>query len=131
MQGKGPTFFLFVYGTLKRGGCRHGPLASQRFRGEARTPPRYALHDLGEYPGLTTDEETGQAVHGEVYEVEESLTPWLDTVEGAPSWFKRAPIDVEGYSDIVWAYFYQGDPAGRPRIASGKWNNDRAVGDET
>ena len=85
MPNAAHTFLLFVYGTLKRGGCRHGPLARERFRGETRTRPRYALCDLGGYPGLTIDETTGQAVHGEVYEVGESLVPWLDTVEGAPT----------------------------------------------
>ena len=83
MSRSGPTFLLFVYGTLKRGGCRHGPLADQRYRGEACTVPLYSLHDLGDYPGLTRSE-AGQEVQGEVYEVPESLLPWLDAVEGAP-----------------------------------------------
>jgi gamma-glutamylaminecyclotransferase len=125
MRGNASTFLLFVYGTLKRGGCRHGPLASQRYRGETRTRSKYALYDLGDYPGLTADSEFGQAVHGEVYEVEATLSAWLDTVEGAPNWFKRDTIDVEGFSEPVWAYFYQGDPAGARRIDSGRWDNDR------
>jgi gamma-glutamylcyclotransferase (GGCT)/AIG2-like uncharacterized protein YtfP len=127
MRGHTTTFLLFVYGTLKRGGCRHGPLASQRYRGEARTRPMYALHDLGDYPGLTAEYENGQAVHGEVYEVDESLSRWLDTVEGSPGWFKREPIEVQGFSEPVWAYFYQGDPTGAPRIDSGRWDNDPPV----
>jgi gamma-glutamylcyclotransferase (GGCT)/AIG2-like uncharacterized protein YtfP len=130
MPSKPSTFLLFVYGTLKRGGCRHGPLACQRFRGETRTRPRYALYDLGAYPGLTASGDAGQSVHGEVYVVEDSLLSWLDTVEGAPGWFKRTLIDVEGYSVPVWAYFYQGDPAGKPRIDSGRWDNDRPLEDE-
>ncbi len=125
MHAKPSTFLLFVYGTLKRGGCRHGPLAGQRYRGETRTRPGYALYNLGDYPGLTSDRENGQAVQGEVYEVEETLLSWLDTVEGSPDWFKREPIDIEGFSEPVWAYFYQGDPAGGQRIASGRWDNDR------
>jgi gamma-glutamylcyclotransferase (GGCT)/AIG2-like uncharacterized protein YtfP len=125
MDGKTNTFLLFVYGTLKRGGCRHGPLAGQHYRGETRTRPKYALYDLGNYPGLTIDNENGQAVHGEVYEIEQTLSSWLDTVEGAPDWFRRGPIEVEGFSEPVWAYFYQGDPVGRPCIESGRWENDR------
>jgi gamma-glutamylcyclotransferase (GGCT)/AIG2-like uncharacterized protein YtfP len=127
MPGKAPRFLLFVYGTLKRGGCRHGPLAGQRFRGETRTRPGYALYDLGSYPGLTPIGDAGQAVHGEIYEVEEILLSWLDTVEGSPDWFKRELIDVEGFSEPVWAYFYQGDPTGKSRIISGRWDNDRLV----
>jgi gamma-glutamylcyclotransferase (GGCT)/AIG2-like uncharacterized protein YtfP len=127
MHGKASTFLLFVYGTLKRGGCRHGPLAGQRYRGETYTRPKYALYDLGNYPGLTIENEAGQRVHGEVYEVEETLSTWLDTVEGAPDWFKRDRIEVEGFSEPVWAYFYQGDQAGALRIDSGRWDNDRPV----
>jgi gamma-glutamylcyclotransferase (GGCT)/AIG2-like uncharacterized protein YtfP len=127
MGGSSRTFLLFVYGTLKRGGCRHGPLAGQRFLGETRSRPMYALYDLGNYPGLTMDADAGQAVHGEVYEVEETLLSWLDIVEGSPDWFKREPIEVAGFSEPVWAYFYQGDPASVPRIASGRWDNDRPV----
>jgi gamma-glutamylcyclotransferase (GGCT)/AIG2-like uncharacterized protein YtfP len=128
MHGKVPTFLLFVYGTLKCGGCRHGPLASQRFRGEAHTQLGYALYDLGDYPGLRVDRESGQIVHGEVYEVEETLSAWLDTVEGAPSWFQREPIELVGFTETVWAYFYQGDPSGCRRIASGRWDNRPAEG---
>jgi gamma-glutamylcyclotransferase (GGCT)/AIG2-like uncharacterized protein YtfP len=123
MHGNVHTFLLFVYGTLKRGGCRHGPLASQHFRGETHTRSGYALHDLGDYPGLVVDPASTQAVQGEVYEVEESLLPWLDTVEGSPGWFRRDPIEVEGFTETVWAYFYQGDAAGARRIASGCWDN--------
>jgi gamma-glutamylaminecyclotransferase len=124
MSRSGSTFLLFVYGTLKRGGCRHRPLAGQRYRGEACTQPLYALHDLADYPGLKKSD-TGQEVQGEVYEVEESLLPWLDTVEGAPDWFNRQPIEIRGYSEVVWAYFYQGDASDRPVIPSGRWDNDR------
>jgi gamma-glutamylaminecyclotransferase len=131
MRDKASTLLLFVYGTLKRGGCRHGPLAGQHFRGEAHTRPGYALYDLGDYPGMTRALPAGQVVHGEMYEVEETLLSWLDTVEGAPDWFKREPVEVEGFSEVVWAYLYQGDPADRPRIASGRWENDRTAGDKS
>jgi gamma-glutamylcyclotransferase (GGCT)/AIG2-like uncharacterized protein YtfP len=122
MHGKANTFLLFVYGTLKHGGCRHGPLIGQRFRGPARTRPRYALYDLDDYPGLALADE-GQVVHGEVYEVEESLLSWLNAVEGAPDWFERKPVEVEGFYEVVWAYFYKGDPTDRLRIDSGEWVN--------
>jgi gamma-glutamylcyclotransferase (GGCT)/AIG2-like uncharacterized protein YtfP len=117
------TFRLFVYGTLKRGGIRHGPLAAQRYLGEARTTPRYALVDLGDFPGLVASPEGGMAVHGELYEVNCSLVDWLDATEGAPEWFALELIELAGQEGVVWAYFYQGDAAGKPRIASGKWEN--------
>src|SRR5207248_3399857 len=83
----GGTFRLFVYGTLKRGGCRHRLLAGQRFLGETRTRPRYALFDLGAYPGLVPEAE-GESVHGELYEVDAGLLAVLDEEEGAPELFR-------------------------------------------
>src|SRR5947208_2308576 len=61
-------FLLFVYGTLKRGGVRLAPLAGRPFLGAARTLPRYALHDLGAYPGLVDEGADGRSVEGELYE---------------------------------------------------------------
>lgn len=119
----GNVFLLFVYGTLKRGGCRHGPLARQTYRGAARTRPRYALYHLGAYPGLKPCPEGGQVVHGELYEVERSLLSWLDRVEGAPDWFALAPIELDGIEGQTWAYYYQGDASGRPLVESGVWDN--------
>lgn len=117
------TFKLFVYGTLKHGGSRHVALASQRFLGAARTTASYALHDLGEYPGLVHCPEPSMVVHGELYEVDCSLVDWLDAMEGSPDWFKLEPIELVGVEGTVWAYFYQGEPGVSPRIASGTWIN--------
>jgi gamma-glutamylcyclotransferase (GGCT)/AIG2-like uncharacterized protein YtfP len=115
------TFKLFVYGTLKRGGVRHGPLASQRFLGAARTAAKYALYDLGDYPGLLACPEGGMVVHGELYEVASSLLEWLDATEGSPDWFKLEPVELAGVEGPAWAYLFQGDATGRPRVAGGVW----------
>lgn len=123
LHGASGTFRLFVYGTLKRGGCRHTPIASQRFLGEAQTTPRYALYDLGNYPGLVMRADTGMVVHGELYEVNCSLVDWLDAMEGSPDWFKLEPIELAQQQGVVWAYFYQGDTGDRQPIASGVWHN--------
>ena len=119
------TFRLFVYGTLKRDGCRHGPLIRQRFLGEARTRPSYALLDLGAYPGLVHSPTDGQAVQGEVYEVERGLLPWLDDVEGAPELYRLEPVELEGQGP-AHAYFYQGRAANRVRCPFGRWENERS-----
>lgn len=124
-RGQVGKFRLFVYGTLKRGDVRHGPLASQRYLGECRTAPRYALLDLGAYPGLVLSEESGQAVQGELYEVDCSLVDWLDAVEGAPELYRLELVEVAGQEGVVWAYFYLGDATGLPCIASGKWETRR------
>ena len=77
----GDSFLLFVYGTLMRGGVRHWLLADQRFVGEARTLPRYALYDLGTFPGMVR-RDGGVAVSGELYEVAANRLADLDDEEG-------------------------------------------------
>jgi gamma-glutamylaminecyclotransferase len=114
------TFTLFVYGTLKRGGCRHGPLAGQRFLGEAHTAPQYRLYDLGSYPGLVRAEDGG-VVHGELYEVDRELVPLLDRLEGAPAWFDLAPVEIAGRAGPAWAYYIVQIPEGRRIVADGRW----------
>ena len=46
------TTLVFVYGTLKRSGCRNRVLVDQEFVDDADTLSEYALYDLGAYPGL-------------------------------------------------------------------------------
>jgi gamma-glutamylcyclotransferase (GGCT)/AIG2-like uncharacterized protein YtfP len=116
------TILLFVYGTLKRGGVRNGVIAAQKYLGEARTVPRYALVDLGSYPGLVHAKD-GHHVHGELFEVDSALIDTLDAVEGAPALFAMEDIELEGHDRLARSYFYQQDATGRPRIASGRWQN--------
>jgi gamma-glutamylcyclotransferase (GGCT)/AIG2-like uncharacterized protein YtfP len=117
-------FLLFVYGTLMRGGPRHPALAGQRFLGVVRTLPHYALFDLGDYPGLV-HASGGQAIHGELYEVEAALIPQLDRMEGAPALYQLAPVALEDCDKPVYAYFYQQSTASHPLCADGRWKNDR------
>ena len=123
----GDRFTLFVYGTLMRGGVRHHVLAGQRFLGEARTLPRYALFDLGSYPGLVHREPDSRAVHGELYEVAAALRGRLDRIEGAPSLYRLEPVLMEGHDGEVFAYFYRRDVAGRPLCEGDRWDNGGAA----
>jgi gamma-glutamylcyclotransferase (GGCT)/AIG2-like uncharacterized protein YtfP len=123
----GDSFTLFVYGTLKRGGVRHPVLAGQRFLGEARTLPRYALFDLVHYPGLVHCETAGRAVRGELYRVETRLLHRLDQIEGAPSVFRLEPIFVEGVEEPVFAYFHQQSIPGRALCDNDCWVNRKAA----
>jgi gamma-glutamylcyclotransferase (GGCT)/AIG2-like uncharacterized protein YtfP len=117
------TFRLFVYGTLKRDGIRRLVLANQRFLGPARTLPRYALFDLGPYPGLVAAATDGQIVEGELYEVAENLRPTLDSAEGAPTLFRLEEVELDGIPGPVLAYIYQRSTKGCPRCTSGTWRN--------
>lgn len=72
---------VFVYGTLKRGFCRHRALSTQNFLGAATTVPSYRLFDLGSYPGLVQDND-GASIKGELYEVDDLCLAELDAIEG-------------------------------------------------
>jgi gamma-glutamylcyclotransferase (GGCT)/AIG2-like uncharacterized protein YtfP len=117
------SFLLFVYGTLMRGGVRHRLLAGQHFLGEARTPARYALFDLGAYPGMVRRDAGGRAVSGELYEVAVGRISALDAAEGAPTLFRREPVEVEGRDGPVVAYLYQRSVEGASPCPGGRWVN--------
>jgi gamma-glutamylcyclotransferase (GGCT)/AIG2-like uncharacterized protein YtfP len=120
----GESVTLFVYGTLMRGDVRQGVLADQRFLGEARTRPHYALFDLGAYPGLVHHEEGGRAIFGELYEIAVSLIERLDCIEGSPSLFRLEPVLIEGHGDDVFAYIYQRDTRGCSQCEEDRWANE-------
>jgi len=109
---------LFVYGTLCRGEPNHRVLGKARFVGRARTAPVYELVDLGNFPALLEGGET--AVHGELYEVDESWVGHIDAFEDVPSLYDRKPVWLEGEAAI--GYVMRRDVAGpAPRIPSGDW----------
>lgn len=121
---------LFVYGTLLRGGSRHGEF--ERCGGAADTLPataKGALLDCGSFPGMLAG--TEGTVHGELVELKDvplALTH-LDGVEGfegfeaARALFRRALIKVataEHGEQLAWTYLWAGADR-HPRIASGDW----------
>ena len=108
-----------------RGGVRHRVLAGQRFLGEWRTCPQYALFDLGPYPGLVRVAAEGRAIHGELYEIGSGLIARLDRIEGAPNLFRLEPIRIESHSGEVLAYFYQGSIEGCSPCARDRWKHKR------
>jgi gamma-glutamylaminecyclotransferase len=99
---------LFVYGTLKRGGCREFAMAGQRFLVTARTYPAYRLYHCGDYPALVRDA-NGVSIEGELWEVDGSCLSKLDDIEGvAMRLYERAPISLLPPHDgePVESYFY-------------------------
>jgi gamma-glutamylcyclotransferase (GGCT)/AIG2-like uncharacterized protein YtfP len=114
-------FTLFVYGTLMRGGVRHRLLADQRFLGEARTLPCYALYDFDAHPGMVRGDGGGRAVAGELYEVVVSRIPELDAAEDAPELFRLESIEVEGQEEMVYAYLYQRSVVGVKAYYGDRW----------
>lgn len=109
---------LFVYGTLRQGEPNHRELGRARFVAQVRTAPVYELVDLGSYPALLEGGQT--AVHGELYEVDESWVHHIDAFEEVPALYARKPIHLEG--ERALAYVMHPDVAGpAPRIESGDW----------
>ena len=87
--------FIFVYGTLKRGGSNQHYLAGQKFVGEARTSPGFRLFDLGEYPGMVPFAGDLTGVSGEVWAVEADCLEHLDVLEGvAEGLYRREPVPL-------------------------------------
>ncbi len=105
------TVVIFVYGTLKRGQRNHHYLAKQNFLGEAQTIAQYRIYDLGPHPIIVHDPEKGLAVHGELWEVDETCLQKLDEFEEVPEIFYRQDIIVANYyGEPPQAYFRHEPP---------------------
>ncbi len=128
---------IFVYGTLLgtargaygRAERRRLTLEGERL-GPATVPGR--LLDLGRYPGLIAEGESGDVVHGEVVRLR---TPgptlaWLDAYEGLTAGGGEADEYVRerlvaslggGGGIAVWTYRYRGPTGGLPLLRGGRW----------
>ncbi len=109
--------YLFVYGTLKRGGSRHSLLKGCPFLGHALAKG-FALYDL---PGMVPGD---GIVRGEVYEVPEKLLKELDWVEATPFLFRRELIEVvlEDHTPLrAHTYLYNREVEGAALVPSGEW----------
>jgi gamma-glutamylcyclotransferase (GGCT)/AIG2-like uncharacterized protein YtfP len=114
---------VFVYGTLKRGDCRHRFMAGSKFVGLAATASGYRLFHLGEYPAMVQDPAGGQ-IEGEVFEVSDATLRRLDEVEGvADTRYVRKPIPlVDRFAGMtVEAYLYEGSVRGKRELLR-RWN---------
>jgi len=107
---------VFVYGTLKRGFCRHAALHQQTLLGTAVTEPHYQMVNVGTYPGLISAE-PGVPVEGEVWEVDPTCLARLDEIESVTSeLFHRRPVQLQAPfgQQPIEAYFFGGSTDGLP-----------------
>ena len=117
---------IFVYGSLKQGYALHFLLADQHFIGEARTAAEYRLLDRGTYPVLVKVEDSGQAVKGELYDVDVDCVCQLDEAEGVSvGLYKRDTIVLQPPHQhlAVQAYFYLRSTSGL-RDCGQQWPSD-------
>ena len=115
---------IMAYGTLMQGEPNHHLLANSRFLGEASTAPEFTLVNMGAYPAMVEDGTT--AVKGEVYEVNAITLAELDSLEGAPVFYKRRMITLaNGRRVIAYIMMPQKRTMGRPVIEHGDWRRHR------
>jgi gamma-glutamylaminecyclotransferase len=106
---KPKSYYIFVYGTLKRGQSNHSLLAKAEYLLEAATCEKFRMFHVG-FPVLLADVKDGRPVgrvQGEVYKVSEEQLRRLDGLESEGSMYKRLAIDVttdEGELLTVLAY---------------------------
>jgi gamma-glutamylcyclotransferase (GGCT)/AIG2-like uncharacterized protein YtfP len=120
---------VFVYGTLLRDQVNHHLLAGAEYLGPHRTVPRFALCNLGTYPGLIQG--GGTAVSGEVYRVDGRTLALIDRLEEQPRLYRRRLLPTP--YGLAWVYLWRvrgaaptADPGSirRPRrIPSGDWRD--------
>ena len=94
--------YVFVYGTLRRGGQYHHLMKNAELAATTRTLPNYTLVDVGSYPAMLNGGK--QAVVGEVYAIKDGTLIELDVLEGVPDLYTRETIELENGMK-AWAYF--------------------------
>lgn len=101
---------IVVYGTLKRGegNCNYF-LGSEKYIKDVITLPKYRIYDNGSFPMMIEDDEHGTAINCELWEVSGKALKELDRLEGCPHMYKRKTIDIEGMSEKIQGYIYQGN----------------------
>ena len=105
----GEKQLLFVYGTLMSGRSAAHMLEGKVCRGTYLLR-EHAMYDLGWYPGVVR--QNGEAVVGEVYEIEEDDFNRLDEYEDNGNLYCRRKLQVERAQEktTAWVYIYQGEP---------------------
>lgn len=100
---------IFCYGTLKRGHHAHELLSNASFISEAKTHPKYRLHNMGGFPGMVEAEpEVGGGVSGELYLCDDQTRDRLDAYECISSGlFERAVVLMDDNSTAE-AYLFSG-----------------------
>ena len=66
------------------------------------------------------------AIKGEVYEVDEGILDYCDSLEGHPLWYKRILVESDNFGK-VWMYCMHAHHIHKdmPMIETGEWNGLR------
>jgi gamma-glutamylcyclotransferase (GGCT)/AIG2-like uncharacterized protein YtfP len=121
---------LFVYGTLKRGGCNHFLLVKAGIQWMIPARTRGRLVNTGDYPAMFPTS-SGPWTFGELVLLTKPKRAFriLDPLEGAgnvrenAARFRRVRVSVwaAGRWHVAWAYAGAGRYLHRSTIVSGRW----------
>lgn len=119
---------IAVYGTLRKGFGNHRVLGNSKLIDSGWTKEKYKLTASG-IPFVNPNEQVSK-VRVEVYEVEDSQLPRVDSLEGYDpknhegSWYKRTPIPVVlDNGNEIEASIYFADKNANTVIESGDYND--------
>lgn len=102
------SFYLFVYGTLKKAHYNHELLLDAKYIAEVTSKHPYPMIQVDEpYPYLLDCEGVGYCIKGELYKIDASILAMLDILEGYPEHYTRREIEVKtiGIGMRAIAYF--------------------------
>jgi gamma-glutamylcyclotransferase (GGCT)/AIG2-like uncharacterized protein YtfP len=121
------TRFVFVYGTLRRGGSNAFRMDGATFHGSGTVAGR--LYRISWYPGLVLDSESG-GVTGDVFAVSPEQLAALDEFEGLAAGeleggeYRRVKALVtleDGDAVEAWVYEWKGSVSEAYVIPEGDW----------
>ena len=96
---------VFVYGTLKQGERNFHYLQAAEFVGRFSTESIYSMFAFDDYPAVCLG---GQhAIHGEIYQVDDTQFRSLDELEWYPEFYQRIEIPTH-YGD-AWMYIVKAE----------------------
>jgi len=110
---------LFVYGSLLEGEKDHELLVGAEHVGPAKTPARYHLVELTQFPALVPGGRL--EVVGELYLVNRETLAAIDVRKEVPRLFARERIELAD-GQVAETYTMRPDQApGRRRLRNGDW----------
>ena len=104
------TIPVFVYGTLRKGSTANHFLADATYVGEDTTKQKsFDMVDLyssstSSFPGVVKTGKFG--IEGDVYLVNDDTLSMLDDYESNGSLYNRELIELSGFKDKAWIYFF-------------------------
>lgn len=109
--------YLFSYGTLRLGNANDHVLKNAEFiktttfKGNHTmiTPLRQVKGGLAKvYPCLIKTPDLENEIVGEIYKIDESLLPQLDTLEGTKmGLYKRENVEIDGLDCIIYFFTHK------------------------